>query len=101
MEAEVPNLKLVIQSGVDGTRSRSVDPGGPDRGLMLASVPRPEGVQMGGMLRVFGPLTLREIWNNAGTNYMFAKFVPPTAATGRVFLPTGSGFVMVYGLRGG
>ncbi len=84
-----------------GMLAVAVDPSGPDRGLLLASVPRPEGIQMNGMLRVFDPVSLREIWSNAGTDYMFAKFVPPTAAAGRVFLPTASGFVLVYGLRGG
>jgi hypothetical protein len=59
------------------------------------------------MLRAFDPISLRELWNNqidrfgdqAYKNYFFAKFVPPTIAHGRVFLPTGSQFVLVYGPR--
>jgi hypothetical protein len=40
---------------------------------------------------------MRQIWNNAGEQYWFAKFVPPTIANGRVFLATVSGKVLVYG----
>ena len=81
-----------------GILAVAVDPSGSGSGLLLASVPLPEGNQMNGTLRAFDPLTLHEIWNNARTAYMFAKFVPPTVAIGRVFLPTGSGFIIVYGL---
>jgi hypothetical protein len=110
VDAEHPVLGVAKQGGLvvappgppfgmpGGMLAVAVDPGGPDRGLLLASVPRPEGNQMNGMLRVFDPVTLQEIWNNAGTDYMFSKFVPPTAAVGRVFLPTGSGYIIVYGL---
>jgi hypothetical protein len=62
-------------------------------------VSRPEGDQRGGMLRAFDPFSLRELWNNGGTDYRFVKFVPPTIAVGRVFLPTSSDAVFVYGLR--
>lgn len=59
-----------------------------------------------GILRAFDPITLREIWNNQidpfasdpkNKRYWFAKFVPPTIANGRIFLPTGSQRVLVYG----
>jgi len=57
------------------------------------------------MLRAFDPITLQELWNNQGDkfakpadkNYLFAKFVPPMIANGRVYLATGSDFVLVYG----
>jgi hypothetical protein len=67
--------------------------------------------QMHGMLRAFDPLTLVELWNDqsgdvinvAGgsahgdAGYMFAKYLPPTIAKGRVFLGTADGTVRVYG----
>jgi hypothetical protein len=63
-----------------------------------------------GMLRAFDPITLEELWNNQSDqftkdsdkrfkDYFFVKFVPPTIAHGRVFLPTGSRRVLVYGLQ--
>jgi hypothetical protein len=82
-----------------------------ESGVVFASVPecrsdpnRPQFPcveQRFGSLRAFDPFTLEEIWNNRGMgpsdDYWFAKFVPPTIANGRVFLPTASGKVMVYG----
>ena len=41
-----------------------------------------------GLLRAFDPFTLQEIWNNAGLDYRFSKFVAPTIAGGKVFLAT-------------
>jgi len=60
-----------------------------------------------GMLRAFDPISLKELWNNQIDNlasppdktYWFSKFVAPTIARGRVFLPTASRRVLVYGLR--
>jgi hypothetical protein len=63
-----------------------------------------------GMLRAFDPITLQELWNNQSDqftkdsdkhfkDYFFVKFVSPTTAHGRVFLPTGSRRVLVYGLQ--
>ena len=61
-----------------------------------------------GMLRAFDPFTLRELWNNQTDphvpeaelkSYYFVKFVPPTIARNRVFLPTASRRVLVYGLQ--
>jgi hypothetical protein len=82
-----------------GMLAVSVDSTRPGSGVLFASIPRPEGIQMQGMLRAFDPFTLREIWNNDGADYMFAKFVPPTLAGRKVFLPTASNAVIVYGLR--
>jgi hypothetical protein len=66
------------------------------------------GQQRYGMLRAFDPLTLRELWNNQTDphvpdptlkSYYFVKFVPPTIARNRVFVPTASRRVLVYGLQ--
>jgi hypothetical protein len=82
-----------------GMLAVSIEPGRTNAGVLFASVSRPEGDQRGGMLRAFDPFSLRELWNNGGTDYRFVKFVPPTIAVGRVFLPTSSDAVFVYGLR--
>ncbi len=54
-----------------------------------------------GILRAFDPFKLQEVWNSHGMGasdeFWFAKFVPPTIAEGRVFVPTYSGKVIVYG----
>jgi hypothetical protein len=65
--------------------------------------------QRWGMLRAFNPDTLQELWNNQSDrvdpafekfkNYWFVKFVPPMIAHNRVFLPTASRRVLVYGLK--
>jgi hypothetical protein len=48
----------------------------------------------------FDPITLKEVWNNSGeAPYRFSKFVPPTIAGRRVYLPTCSDKVLVYGPR--
>jgi hypothetical protein len=73
---------------------------------------KPEFAQCGqqrfGMLRAFDPFTLHELWNNQTDlfvpdpklkSYYFVKFVPPTIARNRVFLPTASRRVLVYGLH--
>src|SRR5262249_46930580 len=65
------------------------------------------GQQRFGMLRAFDPISLKELWNNQDDKhasaeektYWFAKFVSPTIAHGRVFLPTASRRVLVYGMR--
>ena len=53
-----------------------------------------------GILRAYDPFTMKQIWSNQALEpalYWFAKFVPPTIAEGRIFLPTASGKVLVYG----
>ena len=61
----------------------------------------PESPFTFGWLRAFDPITMREIWNNesaeAGHPYRFSKFVTPTLAAKKVFLPTAEGKVLVYG----
>jgi hypothetical protein len=72
--------------------------------------------QQFGSLRAFDPFTMEEIWNDCGPvpgvhdchlvwppgadDYWFQRFVSPTVANGRVFQPTASGKIIVYG-RGG
>ena len=82
-----------------------------DFGLHECSVPRCNQdalncqEQAFGISRAFDPITLRELWNNQidsfdkseDKKYIFAKFVPPMIAHGRVFLATGSRRVLVYG----
>ena len=53
--------------------------------------------QKRGILRAYDPFTMREVWSNRPDNYWYSKFVPPTIAAGRVFLPTASGKVLIYG----
>ena len=79
-----------------GMLTVAVDPSG--SGVVFGSIARPED-QSKGMLRAFDPFSMKEIWNNASTDYGFVKFVPPTIAGGKVFLPTASNTVIVYGLR--
>src|SRR4051812_15679980 len=51
-----------------------------------------------GRLTALDASTLRELWHDDG-GYLFAKFTPPTIASGRVIRATLSGKVVVYGLR--
>lgn len=60
-----------------------------------------------GIVRAFdaGDLT-RELWDSAQNSQRddpgdFAKFAPPTIANGKVFVPTFSGQLVVYGLTSG
>ena len=87
-----------------GMLAVTIDPTRPDSGVLFASVARVPD-QSRGSLRAFDPLSLEELWNNQGHDYAFVKFVPPTIAGGKVFLPTGANgpnptnAVLVYGLR--
>ncbi|MEO8135750.1 MAG: hypothetical protein ABI831_17460, partial [Betaproteobacteria bacterium] len=88
-----------------GMLSVNVDPSSPRRGVLFASVkicdePGYDACSVAqdrGILRAYDPFTMREIWSNRGENYWYSKFVPPTIAAGRVFLPTASGKVLIYG----
>jgi hypothetical protein len=87
-----------------GMLAVTVDPTRPDSGVLFASVARVPD-QSRGWLCAFDPLSLQELWNNQADDYAFVKFVPPTIAGGKVFLPTGTNgpnrlnAVLVYGLR--
>jgi outer membrane protein assembly factor BamB len=96
-----------------GMLSVNIDPRGPGLGVVLASAkicdgtrppaarepgyPRCDEDQNRGVLRAYDPFTMQETWSNKGENYWYAKFVPPTVAAGRIFLPTASGKVIIYG----
>jgi hypothetical protein len=85
-----------------GMLAVTVDPSASSAGILFASIARPDSKdpanQKQGLLRAFDPITLRELWNNSRESaYNFSKFVPPTIAGGRVYLPTCSDEVLVYG----
>ena len=84
-----------------GMLSINVDPTQRKGGVLFASITRTDDpTQSRGVLRAFDPITLKELWNNSSEVYGCAKFVPPTIAGGRVFLPTCTkprGEVLVYG----
>ena len=88
-----------------GMLSVNVDPTASGRGVLFASVkacgepkyPACDRDQEFGILRAYDPFTMRQVWSNAGELYWFARLVPPTVANGRVFLPTASGKVLIYG----
>lgn len=102
----------------DGTRFVDGPTGGtfaPDRGMpggmltLSTDLGASSGIVWGsvtkdldgphGELYAYDAITLRELWNNANDDYLFGRFVPPTVADGKVFLPTFSGEVLVYGQR--
>lgn len=82
-----------------GMLAMAVDPTMSRGGVLFASLTQNGATDGPGLLRAFDPVTLREIWNNFGESYQFSKFVPPTIANGRVYLPTCSGKIIVYGRR--
>jgi hypothetical protein len=87
-----------------GMLAVTVDPSRGGAGILFASIAQPApgnpADQTRGLLRAFDPITMKELWNNSSEPaYLFSKFVPPTIAGGRVFLPTCSNAVLVYGVR--
>ena len=74
-----------------------IDSASPHSGVLFASVSQTPATDGPGILRAFDALTLQQIWNNQGENYQFSKFVPFTFANGRMYLPTASNKVIVYG----
>ncbi len=82
-----------------GMLAVAVDPSMSRGGVLFASLTQDAATDGPGLLRAFDVVTLREIWNNRGESYQFSKFVPPTIANGRVYLPTCSNKVLVYGKR--
>jgi hypothetical protein len=100
-----------------GMLSVNIDPTGPSLGVVLAAVKVCDWPPLGyfnpgypscgdqsnrdseerGILRAYDPFSMEQVWCNQGEDYWFAKFVPPTVAAGRIFLPTASGKVIVYG----
>jgi outer membrane protein assembly factor BamB len=81
-----------------GMLSLSVDPSIYGGGVIFASITESYTPFETGVLRAFDPTNLNEIWNNTrDPQYRFAKFCPPTIADGKVFVPTFSNKVLVYG----
>ena len=81
-----------------GFSSLSAD--GSRDGILWVSYPLGDGQwqNVPGRLAAFDATTLGELWHDDG-GYLFAKFTPPTIASGRVIRATLSGKVVVYGLR--
>ena len=81
-----------------GFSSLSAD--GARDGILWVSYPLGDGQwqNVPGRLAAFDAATLGELWHDDG-GYLFAKFTPPTIASGRVIRATLSGKVVVYGLR--
>jgi Ricin-type beta-trefoil lectin domain-like len=92
----------------------SITANGGANGIVWASTPFAADASQAtveGVLHAFDAITLQELWNDKlnkardGIGY-FAKFVPPTVANGKLFVPSfgalgsadGSGSLNVYGL---
>jgi hypothetical protein len=80
-----------------GMLSAVVDPSQQRAGVLFAALTQNDATDGPGLLRAFDTVSLKEVWNNSGEPYQFSKFVPPTIANGRVYVPTCSNKVLVYG----
>lgn len=80
-----------------GMLAVSIDPSVPRGGVIFAALTQNADTDGPGLLRAFDAVTLKEVWNNNGEIYQFSKFVPPTIANDRVYLPTCSNKILVYG----
>ncbi|MEU5418904.1 hypothetical protein [Streptomyces sp. NPDC020667] len=92
-----------------GILSVSADGDDPATGLVWATHPYRDNANQAvveGVFRAYQATDLtQEVWNskmNAARDDvgLFAKFAPPTVAGGRVYVPTFSGVLQVYGLLG-
>jgi hypothetical protein len=91
-------LALAPDGMPGGMLAVSVDPTKPRAGIVFAALSRDNATDGPGILRAYDADTLEELWNNAGEEtYRFSKFVQPTIAGGKLFLPTCSNKVIVYG----
>jgi Ricin-type beta-trefoil lectin domain-like len=95
----------------------SISANGTKNGIIWASTPYNADASQAsvqGVVRAFDALSLNELWNDKMNDARddigtFAKFVPPTIANGKVFVPSfgikgspdGSGALNVYGLIAG
>jgi hypothetical protein len=82
-----------------GMLSLSVDPTVQGGGVLFASCPQDADGILHGKLYAYDPMNLAELWDNTDTprSYFDAHFCVPTVANGKVFLPTFSNKVLVYG----
>ena len=84
----------------------SISANGQDGGVLWAAIPYKDDAWVEivrGSLRAFDADTLQLLWstdaNEPADNFDFAKYVPPTVANGKVYLPTFSDRLNVYGLN--
>jgi outer membrane protein assembly factor BamB len=93
-----------------GTLSLSANGNRAGSGIVWATMVLRENAEyknVDGILRAFDALTLRELWNSGtdqrGPDFLgkHAKYAPVTIANGKVFVPTFSNRLVVYGLRSG
>jgi outer membrane protein assembly factor BamB len=85
-----------------GFLSLSSKSGAPGTAILWATTPLNDDAlhaTVAGVVRAFDPATLDELWNSEHEQFLFAKYTPPTVANGKLFVPTFSGRVDVYGLR--
>ena len=83
----------------------SISANGQEDGILWAAIPEHDDSWVGivrGTLRALNADTLELLWSTdqdePGDYFDFAKYVPPTVANGKVYLPTFSGRLNVYGL---
>lgn len=100
--APVSTSRTTAASGYSGM-AISANGGQPSSGILWQITRDQQDTTHGGTLHAFDASDLTvELWNSnmaAGdTLGTFAKFVSPTVANGRVYVPTFSGSVAVYGL---
>jgi hypothetical protein len=80
-----------------GMLSVSVDPSRPGQGVVFASVPTEPGAVIHGALHAYDAARLGgSIWTSQEL-YLFARFVSPTIAGGKVYLATWSHEILVFG----
>ncbi|MEO8369563.1 MAG: hypothetical protein ABI806_10205 [Candidatus Solibacter sp.] len=84
----------------------SVSANGRENGILWGAIPYKDDAFVEivrGTLRAFDAETLELLWstdvNDPADNFDFAKYVPPTVANGKVYLPTFSDRLNVYGLN--
>jgi outer membrane protein assembly factor BamB len=84
----------------------SVSANGGDDGILWGAIPFHDDAWVEivrGTLRAFDANTLQLLWstdtNEPADHFDFAKYVPPTVANGKVYLPTFSDRLNVYGLH--
>lgn len=105
--ASISRMKAPPHTIPGGILSLSANGSKAGSGIVWATIPlkdNPAGKTVEGILRAFDASNLsRELWNSkqvAGRDDLgsFAKFCPPTIANGRVYAPTFSNQLVVYGL---
>ncbi|HZQ25237.1 MAG TPA: hypothetical protein VFA89_20790 [Terriglobales bacterium] len=107
------NILMPLRDPNDGSRimpgatlSLSADGNRAGSGILWATMVLRDNAEyknVYGILRAFDALTLRELWNSGADQFgaeflgKHAKYAPPTIAGGKVFVPTFSNRLVVYG----